>query len=59
VESSLRWGRRAERVSTCEAHMEQCLKGESRETEPCYSSAGRTAACGKPTQDPVRKDVFL
>jgi len=39
--------------------VEQCLKGGHRGTEPCWSSAGRAAVCGKPTQDQFRKDGTL
>ena len=37
-------------------HVEQCLKGGPHGMEPCWSSAWRAAACGKPTQDQFGKD---
>lgn len=37
-------------------HVEQCLKGRPHGMELCWSSAGRAAAFGKPTQDVIRND---
>jgi len=39
--------------------VEQCLKGGSHGTKPCWSSAWRAAACGKPTWDHFGKDGIL
>ena len=36
--------------------VEQCLKGGPCSIEPCWSSAERAAACGKPTRDQLGKD---
>lgn len=36
--------------------VEQCLKCGHHGTEPCWSTAQRATACGKPIWDQVRKD---
>lgn len=41
------------------SHVEQCLKGGHGDTEPCWSSTWRAAACGKSTQDQFGKDSIL
>jgi len=51
-----RWGGKAGELPHVGTRAGQCLKGGPRGTEPCRSSAGRAAACGKRTQDRFGKD---
>lgn len=46
------WARGPAACGTC---VEQRLKGEPHDTETCWSSGWRFAACGKPGQDLFRK----
>lgn len=59
--NSLQWGRRAGGAATCGAVCwgSGVMKSRPYGTEPCWSSARRAAAHGKPMQDQVRKDSIL